>query len=142
MKKIITDSSNFKDFIQRDAYYVDKTKEIKAFFELSDKIILMPRPRRFGKTMFLSTIKYLTSNKIAEKELFRETSIYETEFFNEHFAKYPVIHITFKDVKEDNFEDMMEQIAGNINELVIDLLKDIDLKQMQNLKELNTYKTS
>jgi len=63
MKQIITDSSNFKDFILRDAYYVDKTKQIKEFFELSDKIVLMPRPRRFGKTMFLSTIKYLCSNK-------------------------------------------------------------------------------
>ena len=70
MKNIITDSSIFKDFIQRDAYYVDKTTQIVDLFNSNSKIILMPRPRRFGKTMFLSTIKYLFSNQLKEKELF------------------------------------------------------------------------
>ena len=103
MKNIITDISNFKDFIQRNAYYINKTPQIKEFFELNDKIVLMPRPRRFGKTMFLSTMKYLFSNKEAESELFKETYIYNTEFFKKHFGKYPVIHITFKDVRERDY---------------------------------------
>jgi hypothetical protein len=42
MKAIVTDSSNFKDFRERYAYYVDKTKEVVEFFDLSNKIILMP----------------------------------------------------------------------------------------------------
>ena len=141
MKKIITTASNFKYFIENDGYYVDKTPEIKEFFELSDQIILMPRPRRFGKTMFLSTIKYLTSKKVAEKELFKETSIYETEFFNENFGKYPVIHITFKDVKEDNFEFMMDKVKYLIKKEIENLLENIDIKD-KTLKNILEDKAS
>ena len=86
MKAIVTDSSNFKDFRERYAYYVDKTKEVVEFFDLNNKIILMPRPRRFGKTLFLSTIYYLFSNKEKDPTLFEDTSIYNTDFFKEHLV--------------------------------------------------------
>jgi len=75
MKRIVTDSSNFKDLRQRDAYYVDKTPQIVEFFEYSNNIILMPRPRRFGKTLFLSTMNYLFSNQEKDASLFQETSL-------------------------------------------------------------------
>ena len=135
MKKIVTDSSNFKDFRQRDAYYVDKTKEIKEWFENNSKITLMPRPRRFGKTLFLSTIYYLFSNKEKDPTLFKETSVYNTDFFKEHFGKYPVISLTFKDVKEFNFQDMLDATKIVIDSLVSDLLRDIDLDSLDNSKE-------
>jgi len=131
MKKIVTDSSNFKDFIQRDACYIDKTKQIVEFFELSNKIILMPRPRRFGKTLFLSTIYYLFSNLEKDETLFKETAIYGGEFFKEHFGKYPVISITFKDVKELNFESMLVKVQDEILVVAEKLLKDIDLDNVK-----------
>jgi len=117
MKRIVTDSSNFKDLRQRDAYYVDKTPQIVEFFEYSNNIILMPRPRRFGKTLFLSTMNYLFSNQEGEAHLFQETSVYDTPFFKEHFGKYPVISITFKDVKESNFTLMLQKMQSEIQEL-------------------------
>ncbi|SFV75089.1 Conserved protein, with a weak D-galactarate dehydratase/altronate hydrolase domain [hydrothermal vent metagenome] len=126
MKKIITDSSNFKDFIQRDAYYVDKTPQIIEFFEYSNNVILMPRPRRFGKTLFLSTINYLFSNQEKEAHLFEDTFIYDTPFFKEHFGKYPVISLTFKDVKENDFEGMLHKIKIVIKHEIKKLLKTID----------------
>jgi len=135
LKNIITDSSIFKDFIQRDAYYVDKTKQIVDLFNSNSKIILMPRPRRFGKTMFLSTINYLFSNQLKEKELFKETSVYDTEFFNKHFGQYPVIHITFKDVRQSNFEDMLHKIKINIKRLCQVHKKEI--QEYNNTNEAN-----
>jgi len=135
MKPIITDSTIFKDFRQRDGYYVDKTKEIIEFFELKPKVILLPRPRRFGKTMFLSTIKYLFSIKDAEDKLFEGTYVYNTEFFKKHFKKYPVIHLTFKDIKEPDFEMMYEKTADDIRGLCISYKEVLDLKYSQEYDE-------
>jgi len=127
MKKIITDSSNFKDLRQRDAYYVDKTPQIVEFFEYSSNIVLMPRPRRFGKTLLLSTMNYLFSNQEQDASLFQETSLYNTPFFEEHFGKYPVISLTLKDVKENDFEGMLNKVKIVIKHEVKRLLKTIDL---------------
>lgn len=135
-KKIITDSSNFKDFVERNAYYVDKTREVVEFFEHNSKTILMPRPRRFGKTLFLSTIYYLFSNKEKDPALFKETSIYDTDFFKEHFGKYPVISITFKDVKQSTFEDMLNSAKLVIKELCVFYEKEINESNEKSEKEI------
>ncbi len=131
MKKIITDSSNFKDFTQRNAYYVDKTPEILELFDLNSNIILMPRPRRFGKTLFLSTLYYLFSNREQDETLFAETHIYTTPFFQEHFGRYPVISVTFKDVRQSRFEDMLEAVRFEINLLVERLTKHIHIDDVE-----------
>ena len=131
-KSIITDSSNLKDLRNRNAYYIDKTLEVKNLFENSSNIILMPRPRRFGKTLFLSTMYYFFSNQEKDKALFENTAVYDTPFFKEHFGAYPVISLTFKDVRELNFDDMMDKIRYTIGLLVESLIKDIDLKKVDN----------
>ena len=136
MKKIVTDSSNFKHLRGKNAYYVDKTKEIVEFFDLNNDIILMPRPRRFGKTLFLSTIYYLFSNKEKDPTLFEDTSIYNTDFFKEHFGKYPVISLTFKDVKESNFEDMLDATKVVIKEICRFYEKEIDNSDRKGEKEI------
>ena len=140
MKVIVTDSSNFKHLRGKNAYYVDKTKEIVEFFDLNNDIILLPRPRRFGKTLFLSTIYYLFSNKEKDHTLFEDTSIYNTDFFKEHFGKYPVISLTFKDVKEDNFQDMLEATKSEINSIVQKLMEDIDLDTITDSEEKRIIK--
>ena len=127
MKNIITDSSNLKDFLSRDAYYVDKTTSIVELFEHNSKIILYPRPRRFGKTLFLSTLYYFLSNKEKDKTLFKDTSIYNTPFFEEHFGQYPVMSITFKDVRQSNYDDMIEKLKGQIDILVGGLVRHLDI---------------
>ncbi len=140
MKAIVTDSSNFKHLRGKNAYYVDKTKEIVEFFNLNNDIILMPRPRRFGKTLFFSTIYYLFSNKEKDSTLFEETSVYNTDFFKEHFGKYPVISLTFKDVKEDNFQDMLDATKSEINSIVQKLMEDIDLDTITDSEEKRIIK--
>jgi len=135
MKPIITTSTDFKYIRTKNGYYVDKTKEIVEFFDLNAQIILLPRPRRFGKTMFLSTIKYLFSIKEAEKELFKDTYIYNTEFFKKHFKKYPVVHLTFKDIKEFDYEMMYRKTASEIRELCINYKEVLDLKYSQEYDE-------
>jgi len=135
MKKIVTDSSNFKHLRGKNAYYVDKTKNIIEFFNLNNDIVLMPRPRRFGKTLFLSTIEYFFSNKVKDESLFEDTYIYNTNFFKEHFGKYPVVSITFKDVKEFNFEDMLEKAKNLIGLVVEKSLQGIDIYSLDNSKE-------
>ena len=61
MKKITTGVENFKEFIDSNYYYVDKSEFIEAAFV--DKIILFTRPRRFGKTLNMSMLYYFLSNK-------------------------------------------------------------------------------
>ena len=131
MKKIVTDSSNFKHLRGKNAYYVDKTENIVEFFDLNNDIILMPRHRRFGKTLFLSTIYYLCSNKEKDPTLFEDTFIYNTNFFKEHFGKYPVISLTFKDIKQSNFEMMLSKAKGEISVTVEKLLHKIDLDKVE-----------
>ena len=77
MQPIVTDSSDFKHNRQKNGYYIDKTKQIEEFFNIIDDIVLMPRPRRFGKTLFLSTIYYLFSNKEKNEGIFKD-SLHDT----------------------------------------------------------------
>ena len=96
----------------------------------------MPRPRRFGKTLFFSTIYYLFSNKEKDPTLFEETSVYNTNFFKEHFGKYPVISLTFKDVKESSFEDMFNATKIVIKEVCRFYEKEIDSSDKKGEKEI------
>ncbi|WP_253197880.1 AAA family ATPase [Clostridium gasigenes] len=66
MKKISLGGSDFKEYIDKDRYFIDKTLIVKEFLEDSGKIILLPRPRRFGKTFNLSVLKYFLRQRWAE----------------------------------------------------------------------------
>ena len=116
MKKLPIGTSDYQVLKQENDYYIDKTKNIIEFFNTSGRIVLMPRPRRFGKTLFQSTLYYFFSNQEKDEEIFKDTYIYNTPFFKEHFGKYPVIFLTFKDARENNFETMIEKIRRIIKE--------------------------
>ena len=121
IKQILTDVSNFKDFIESGGYYSDKTALIKEWVEASGKFTLITRPRRFGKTLILSMLKYFFSNKEDSKHLFEGLEVSEDmEFCKEHMNKYPVISITFKDVKASNWEELWQETES----LLADLYKE------------------
>ena len=137
LKKLPIGASDFKVLKEEKYLYIDKTKEVIEFFDIGSKIILMPRPRRFGKTLFQSTLYYFFSNKVKDEEIFKDTYIYKTPFFKEHFGKYPVIFLTFKDLREPTFERLMENIGGLIDGIFSDY-KHIDLDKLKGVK--NEYK--
>jgi hypothetical protein len=113
MKKLPIGTSDFKELREYDKYFLDKSMLIKEVIEDEAKVILFPRPRRFGKTLNLTMQNYffeLTEDKEERKNLFSGLNIEKEDVFKEHFAKYPVIYLTFKDIRSMNFKDFSSKI--------------------------------
>ena len=112
-------TSDFKRIVGQNHYFVDKTSLIYEFFTSSSYISLMPRPKRFGKTLNLSMIEYFFD--ISKKEnahLFSELEIANhKEFCGQHQNKYPVINITLKDIKETTWENCLASIKKTVADL-------------------------
>lgn len=105
MKKINLGNSDFKEIIDKNGYFIDKTLIIKEFLEDDGKIVLLPRPRRFGKTLNLSILRYfLEKSDEDKKHLFDGLKIEKETDIMEHQGKSPVLYLTFKDDKHKNFE--------------------------------------
>ena len=102
--KIETTTDNFGAMVRKNCLLVDKTLMIKEFLE-GQEISLITRPRRFGKTLNMSMLHHFLAAEIdgeSTKDLFQDFAIAQVDggsFLNEHQGKYPVIFITFKDVK-------------------------------------------
>jgi hypothetical protein len=111
MKKLPIGISDFKELIDGGYYYVDKTALIKEVLE-SGKVVFMPRPRRFGKTLNLSMIRYfLEKGSENTSYLFKDTQIWEFKEYREFQGSSPVIFITFKDVKEETWDNAYARLA-------------------------------
>ena len=98
---------DFKKIIEEDCYYFDKTNYIEELLKDRTEIKLFTRPRRFGKTLNMSTLKYFFDVKNAEenRKLFKNLYIEKSEYFKEQ-GQYPVIFITMKDLKKNTWEQM------------------------------------
>ena len=107
MKRIPIGIENFKEIVTGDFYYVDKTKYIDELIYDGSKVKLFTRPRRFGKTLNMTTLKYFFDVKNAEenRKLFKDLYIEKSEYFKEQ-GQYPVIFITMKDLKKNTWEQM------------------------------------
>jgi len=135
MKKLPVGVSLFKDMVEGDYYYVDKTLFIKDIMDKGDKILLIPRPRRFGKTLNLSMLKYFydccpeegtkgkgvkgtgTGAANSYKKLFDSLAISKAgQEYLDHMSKYPVIFLTFKNIKEREWENCMDKIQQLIQD--------------------------
>ena len=102
MKLIPTGIENFKEMIDKNAYYVDKTNLIEDV--LNEQVVLYTRPRRFGKTLNMSMLYYFFS--IKEKEnayLFNGLNISKNKEALKHQNKYPMIFHFFKRYEKFNF---------------------------------------
>ena len=112
-KKLPIGISDYKLMISEDYYYVDKTDFIRQIVEEGSLITLLPRPRRFGKTLNLSTLRYFFEKTEGNKfrPLFKGKKIEEWKDFDKYQGKYPVIMITLKDCKGDTFEETLMQIG-------------------------------
>lgn len=115
MKKLSLGISDFKKLVEGNYYYVDKTLFIKELVDSSGEVILIPRPRRFGKTLNLSMLHYFFEKTTSNTEaLFVNTAIWQQEDYKKFQGKYPVIFLTFKDVKEDNWEFAYKRMISAI----------------------------
>ena len=102
---------DFKELIQEGYYYIDKTLLIDEMLMNKSKVTLFTRPRRFGKTLNMSMIKYFfdVKDKEENKKLFENLKVSNSEYMSEQ-GKYPVIFVSLKDLKEDTWEECLESI--------------------------------
>ena len=142
-KRIQKGNSDFKYIIENNGYFVDKTLLIKEFYESDDHVLLMPRPRRFGKTLNLSMIEHFFDvNKKESAGLFSEFKISAEEgFCNAHQNKYPVINISLKSARGDNWESCLMHLKRLVSEAYEEhkyLLKSDKLEgyEKQNITEI------
>ncbi|MEX6519348.1 AAA family ATPase [Fusobacterium animalis] len=130
MKRIGIGLSDFKHLIEEDFYYYDKTKFIDEIIKDGAQVKLFTRPRRFGKTLNMSMLKYFFDIKEAEenRKLFKNLYIEKTESFKEQ-GQYPVVFLSLKDLKATTWEEMKKGIKSTISRLFLDhryLLNNLD----------------
>lgn len=117
-KKIYLGTSDFKELLSGNNYFVDKTLMIKEFMESNSKVTLIPRPRRFGKTLNMSMIKYfLEKTECDNGYLFNSLKIQNENEIMELQGKYPVIYVTFKDEKYSNWSDCYSSLKILLSDL-------------------------
>ncbi len=118
-KSIQIGTSDFKELIEGNNYFVDKSLLIKEFIENGAKIILTPRPRRFGKTLNLSMLKYFFDIRTKEetKNLFKGLKIENEKEIMKLQGEYPVVFITFKNQKHISFENFQDGIKVLLSDL-------------------------
>ena len=124
--KLPKGKQSYENIVKNNFYYVDKTRALKTVFEdESSQVLLITRPRRFGKSLTLSMFNsFLSLNYEDEKdlshhiELFKDKEIYKDKGFCEQFmGQYPVIAISLKDVQGLDFEDAYKALAKEIFKL-------------------------
>ena len=123
LKSIGIGAESFHELIESHSYYVDKTPFIRTVFkENTSKVMLITRPRRFGKTLTMSTFYDFLSLNIEnpgdtslQEKWFKNTKIFEDrEFCSEYMGKFPVIFISLKAVSGSDFTGAYEQFGSII----------------------------
>ena len=123
MKLIPTGIENFKELIDKDYYYVDKTNLIVNI--INEKVVLYTRPRRFGKTLNMSMLYYFFSIKEKKNSyLFNHLNISKNIDALKHQNKYPTIFISLKDMKVPSMENQLLNFSSIIARL-LDQFEDI-----------------
>ena len=158
MKRIGIGVSDFKHLIEEDFYYFDKTKFIDEIIQDGAQVKLFTRPRRFGKTLNMSMLKYFFDIRKADenKKLFKDLYIEKTDSFKEQ-GQYPVIFLSLKDLKATTWEEMEKDIKSTVASLFLEyealyyelgefdkpLFKKIATKEVdiENLKEVLKFLT-
>ncbi len=127
----------FGKIIEENCFYVDKTPFIKEWWESGDDVTLITRPRRFGKTLNMSMLEHFFSVQYANRgDLFEGLSIWKDEKYRKLQGTYPVINLSFAEVKESDYVTTWEKICQIIRNLYIrfsflkesDVLTDADVE--------------
>ena len=126
--------SDFKEIIENNYYYIDKTKLIEDILHYRAKVNLFTRPRRFGKTLNMSMIKYFfdIENIEGNRKLFEGLSISESEYMQEQ-GQYPVIYISFRNMEEVSWENSyiaIRQLISNMYDEFKFIREDMDEREL------------
>ena len=126
--------SDFKEIVENNYYYIDKTKLIEDILHYRAKVNLFTRPRRFGKTLNMSMIKYFfdIENKEENRKLFEGLSISESEHMNEQ-GQYPVIYISFRNMEEVSWENShiaIRQLISNMYDEFKFIREEMDEREL------------
>ena len=117
-QKISIGKQNFADMRENKYFLIDKTVFIKEWWDSGDDVTLITRPRRFGKTLNMSMLECFFSNRYAGRgDLFEGLSVWENEAYRQIQGTYPVIFLSFADVKADNIQDAKRQVKMKVAEL-------------------------
>ena len=124
---------NFEDIIKDNYYYVDKSMLIEDILVNRAAVTLFTRPRRFGKTLNMSMIKYFfdVRNKDENRKLFEGLKIFGSEYMKEQ-GKYPVIFVSLKDLRADTWEDTFENLKSFISDLYAEFE---DMREIMNKRD-------
>ena len=142
MKKVIpTGEQDFKSIRENKFFYVDKTNFIKEWWESGKKVTLITRPRRFGKTLNLSMVESFFSNKYqGRSDLFEGLSIWEEEKYRKLQGTYPVIFLSFANVKGATFKTARMTIIRKLVKLYSSFWFVRDYKEL-NEKDIAYFDT-
>ena len=113
-------AQDFEKIRKNGSFYIDKTAFIKEWWENDDDVTLITRPRRFGKTLNISMVEQFFSNNYADRgDLFEGLKIWKDEKYHNLQGTYPVISISFADIKGDTFETVRDKIVQVIIDIYI-----------------------
>ena len=112
---------SFEKIRKNHYFYIDKTDFIREWWESGDDVTLITRPRRFGKTLNMSMVEQFFSVDFRDqRELFDGLSIWKNEYYRNIQGTYPVISLSFANVKEKNYPNARKKICQMLAELYTD----------------------
>lgn len=117
IKRISIGYQEYDELITNGLFYIDKTRFIKEWWESGDKVTLIARPRRFGKTLTMSmTAQFFSLEFKGRSDLFQDMDIWKEQEYRSLQGTYPVIALSFSDIKETSYT----QARKKIGELIVD----------------------
>ena len=129
---------DYEKIIEQNNFYVDKTKFISEWWRSNDDITLITRPRRFGKTLMLSTVeKFFSVRQGNNEELFRGLNISKDTEMMEECGKWPVLFVSFAGVKAETYQGALQQFNWLFTEWIA---RNNWLKDKMSDKDLEFYK--
>lgn len=118
MRMVAIGNQDFETIRKNNYFYIDKTGFIREWWESGDSVTLITRPRRFGKTLNINMIeKFFSVNYAGRRELFEGLFVWQDERYRGIQGTYPVISLSFVDVKETSFEQTRKKICRIIKEV-------------------------
>ena len=136
---------DFADIRRENLFYIDKTHFIKEWWESNDSVTLITRPRRFGKTLTINMVERFFSVKYAsETDIFAGMQIWQEEKYQKIQGTWPVISLSFANVKEPTFEMAKRRICQvltdiyNKNQFLLDCGL-LTAEETQYFKNISTY---
>ena len=135
---------SFEKIRENNYFYIDKTKFIKEWWENGDDVTLITRPRRFGKTLTMNMVEQFFSVRYAERgDLFEGLSVWEEERYKSLQGTYPVIAVSFAEIKETNYPNVRRRInhiltglyARNYYLMESDALTSADKRYFESVRE-------